>query len=458
MIDETILPYDWKMSNITPIFKKDSRRKVDNYRGVHLTAQLCKTMESIIKDDIVEHITKFNLIRDTQHGFQTGKSCFTNLLLFLEEITKLLDAGIPVDVIYMDFMKAFDSVPHERLLKKIRAHGIGGKLYKWIEEWLCRRKQRVVLKGKTSEWEDMKSGVPQGSVLGPLLFIMFINDIETEVVSELSKFADDCKLASKAETEEDIKAIQEDIDTLGRWSEKWQMKFHPKKCKTLHLGYNNERKKYKINGIQIEDVTEEKDLGIIISEDMKQRKHIAEIVKRANKLLGMIRRSITCKNIQVIMNLYKSLVRPILDYGSAIWNPYLKQDIIKLEKVQRRATKIISHIRNLPYRERLRRCNLMTLEERRRRYDLIEMFKIMKGIYKIDKDRLFEVNTNRTRGHSMKIIKNHCRLNLRKNFFTQRIVNDWNHLPQSAVDQKTVLGFKIEIDPMFHNGGLYMIQ
>ena len=121
------------------------------------------------------------------------------------------------------------------------------------------------------------------------------------------------------------------------------MKFHPKKCKTLHLGYNNERKKYKINGIQIEDVTEEKDLGIIISEDMKQRKHITEIVKRANKLLGMIRRSITCKNIQVIMNLYKSLVRPILDYGSAIWNPYLKQDIIKLEKVQRRATKIISH-------------------------------------------------------------------------------------------------------------------
>ena len=158
------------------------------------------------------------------------------------------------------------------------------------------------------------------------------------------------------------------------------------------------------------------------------------------------------------MNLYKTLVRPILDYGSAIWNPYHKQDIIKLEKVQRRATKIISDLRNLPYRERLRKCKLMTLEERRRRYDLIEMFKIMKGIYRIDKDKLFELNHNSTRGHSMKIRKKHCRLNIRKNFFTQRIINDWNHLPQSAINKNTVLEFKKELDPMFQSGGLYMIR
>ena len=171
----------------------------------------------------------------------------------------------------------------------------------------------------------------------------------------------------------------------------------------------------------------------------------------------MIRRAITCKNIQNIMNFYKTLVRPILDYGSAIWNPYQKQDIEKIEKVQRRATKMIKGMRNLPYRERLRRCKLMTLEERRRRYDLIEMFKIMKGIYKVDKTKLFEVNEDSTRGHNMKIRKKYSRLNLRKNFFTQRIVNDWNKLPAEAVNQKTVLNFKKKIDPMFY-GGLYMIQ
>ena len=180
-------------------------------------------------------------------------------------------------------------------------------------------------------------------------------------------------------------------------------------------------------------------MGIIITEDLKAKRHIAEIVKRCNRILGMIRRSITCKNVQIIMNFYKTLVRPILDYGSAIWNPYQKQDIEKLEKVQRRATKIITGIRTLTYRERLKRCKLMTLEERRRRYDLIEMFKIMKGIYKVETEKLFEMNKDSTRGHSLKVRKKHCRLNLRKNFFTQRIVNDWNHLPQTAVDAKNVL-------------------
>ena len=457
-LDETALPEDWRSSNITPIYKKDGRSKVDNYRGVHLTAQLCKTLESFIKEDIEEHFVKFNIVRDTQHGFQSGKSCFTNLLIFLEEITKLLDEGIPVDVLYMDFKKAFDSVPHQRLLKKIKAHGIGGKLYSWIEVWLCNRKQRVVLKGETAEWENVKSGVPQGSVLGPLLFIIFINDIETDVISMLSKFADDCKLAREVATEDNVNEVQEDVNTLGRWSDKWQMKFHPKKCKILHFGHNNKRSDYFLKGERIKDDNEEKDLGVIITKDMKQKRHVAEIAKKGNKILGMIRRTITCKNVQNIMNFYKTLVRPILDFCSGIWNPYLKQDIEKLEKVQRQATKMISEIRNLPYRERLRRCKLMTLEERRRRYDLIEMFKIMKGIYKVNKENLFEMNTNSTRGHGWKVKKKHCRLNLRKFFFTQRIVNDWNQLPQSAVSQETVLGFKREIDPLFYEGGLYMIQ
>ena len=187
---------------------------------------------------------------------------------------------------------------------------------------------------------------------------------------------------------------------------------------------------------------QEKDLGIIITKDMKPKTHISQIVKKANKLLGMIKRSITCKNKENVMNLYKTLVRPILDYGSAIWNPYQKQDINTLEKVQRRTTKMITGTRNLSYRERLRRCKLMTLEERRRRYDLIEMFKIMKGIYKINKEKLFEINMNNTRGHKFKVKKHHSRLNLRKNFFTHRIVNDWNSLPDKAVKSRNVLSLR----------------
>ena len=215
--------------------------------------------------------------------------------------------------------------------------------------------------------------------------------------------------------------------------------------------------KYYLNGTEIKKVQEEKDLGIIISEDLKPMKHIAKTVKKANQLLGMIRRTITCKNKTNILNLYKTLVRPILDYGSAIWSPHQKKDIQKIERVQRRATKMIKEIRNMTYTQRLKKCGLMTLEERRRRYDLLEMFKIMKGIYKMDKE-LFETKENITRGHEMKIWKKQCRLNMRKQYFTQRIINDWNKLPTEAINAKTIVQFKSIIDPEFKHGGLYMIQ
>ena len=236
------------------------------------------------------------------------------------------------------------------------------------------------------------------------------------------------------------------------------MAFHPDKCKVLHLGYNNSRHNYYINGTEIQKVQEEKDLGVIISEDLKPKKHIAKIVKSANRLLGMIRRTITCKNKSNILNLYISLVRPILDYGAAIWNPHLKEDIQKIERIQRRATKMITGMRNLSYEERLRKCKLMSLESRRRRYDLIETFKIMKQIYTMDKEKLFKFQENQTRGHKYKIYKKQTRLNIRKYFFSVRVVNDWNKLPKEAVEAKDINKFKKAIDREFHPGGLYMIQ
>ena len=457
-LDEGRIPEDWKTSNITPIHKKDSRSNVENYRGVHLTSQLCKSMEGLIKEDIVDHITKNKLIRESQHGFQSGKSCVTNLLEFLEEITQNIDEGSPCDIIYMDFQKAFDKVPHQRLLKKLEKHGIAGKVLKWIEAWLTSRKQRVVLKGESSAWEEVLSGVPQGSVLGPLLFIIFINDIDTGILSTLSKFADDCKITKKVSTDEEANEVQTDLNTLDKWSNTWQMIFHPDKCKVMHLGHNNKKKNYYINGTEIKKVQEEKDLGILISEDLKPKKHVAKMVKKANRLLGMIRRTITCKNKTNIMNLYKTLIRPILDYGAAVWSPHQQTDIQKIEKVQRRATKMIKEIRNLSYKERLRKCNLMTLESRRRRYDLIETFKIMKNISKVNVQKLFTLRESQTRGHSLKIFKKQARLNTRKYFFSQRVVNDWNKLPTEAVNAMNLVQFKTIINKEFEEGGLYMIQ
>ena len=199
-----IVPSDWKKANVTAIFKKGDKSSSSNYRPVSLTSQVCKVLESIVRDNILEHVKEYKLIKESQHGFLKRRSCLTNLLEFLEFVTNYIDQGYPIDVIYLDFQKAFDKVLHKRLMMKINALGITGEVFNWITDWLKDREQRVVLLGSNSKWTRVKSGVPQGSVLGPLLFLIYINDIGDSVCSKLLKFADDTKVFSVVPTKTDI--------------------------------------------------------------------------------------------------------------------------------------------------------------------------------------------------------------------------------------------------------------
>ena len=194
---EGIVPFEWKEANIIPLLKKGSRNKSVNYRPVSLISVICKLLESIIRDHMTDFRIKHKLINPSQHGFLKAKSCLTNLLCFLEEITKWVDDGSPVNVIYLDFQKAFDKVPHQRIIPKLKSHGMGNSIINWVEQWLTDRRQRVVVDGEVSSWKSVLSGVPQGSVLGPILFLVYINDLEEGVTGKILKFADDTKLFRK---------------------------------------------------------------------------------------------------------------------------------------------------------------------------------------------------------------------------------------------------------------------
>ena len=202
-LEEEIVPSEWKEANITPLFKKGSRNKPENYRTVSLTSVVCKLLEPLIRDHMVEFLEKHKLINTYQHGFLNARSCLTNLLCFLEEITKWVDDRSPVDVVYLDFQKAFDKVPHQRLLLKLNAHGIGKEVINWIEKWLTHRRQRVIVDGDISNWKSVLSGVPQGSVLGPILFLIYINDLEDDISSKVLKFVDDTKVFRKVTNDTD---------------------------------------------------------------------------------------------------------------------------------------------------------------------------------------------------------------------------------------------------------------
>ena len=231
-----VLPSEWKIAFVTPIYKKGSKHLACNYRPVSLTSTVVKVMESIIKTNILEHLNSNNLLISHQFGFLEGHSCTTQLLHVMDILTKSLDRGVPVDVIYMDLQKAFDSVPHKRLLYKIEHYGITGNLLRWIDGFLSNRRQRVVLNGEKSCWQDVKSGVPQGSILGPLLFLIYVNDMPKSILSHVFLFADDTKLIQTISTLADHVQLQTDLDNLAKWCDVWQLKFNVTKCKVIHFG------------------------------------------------------------------------------------------------------------------------------------------------------------------------------------------------------------------------------
>lgn len=351
-------------------------------------------------------------------------------------------------------MKAFDKVPHKRLIYKTSKYGINGNILGWINSFLSNRTQRVVINNEKSSYAPVTSGIPQGSVLGPILFVLYINDLP-EVVDKDSYvflFADDTKLFRKIHSHMDVEILQEDINKLIKWSNVWLLKFHPDKCVYMGIGYNKEngiiKGKYQMDEQNLKLSDCEKDIGVYIESKLSFETHINKAVNIANRNLAIARKTFDYMDAEIFTNIFKGLVRPHLEYAAPVWSPHLKKHIDLIENVQIRGTKMVPGLpkKTDDYSKRLRALKLPTLAYRRLRGDMIQVYKLTSGGYDKSLPELLTKSETGLRGHDKKLFIERPLKDIRKFSFTQRVAKEWNDLPQKVVSAVDVEDFEKKLD------------
>ena len=451
-LDSGTLPSDWKTARVAPVFKKGNTNEASNYRPISLTCVCSKLMEHILCHHIRNHTDKHNILSKFQHGFRAGHSCASQLLITVIDLMKSFNSKKQVDVVVLDFSKAFDMVPHRRLLWKLEHYGIVGHVLAWVSEFLQGRTQQVVVDGAVSGMSDVHSGVPQGTVVGPLLFLLYINDLPDCVKSNVRLFADDCLLYREIVTCEDQAALQEDLLALEKWTLDWGMKFNPGKCTVLTVsrGPQVHSKMYSLCGVVLQSVTEAKYLGVCLSSDLHWSNHINTITSKANSTLGLLRRNLSRCPIQLREQAYIALIRSRLEYCAAIWDPHLIKDISRLEAVQRRAARFVKQDHD-PYSSvttMLQELHWLTLQERRQDLRLAFLFQIVHGKVAVEAEDYLTKADPRTRSHHNHKYK-HYTTNCAqyKNSFFVRTVPQWNNLTEACISAETLPAFKASLRP-----------
>ena len=446
-LDEGHVPLQWRTANVSPVFKKGEKYDPANYRPVSLTAITSKLMEHILASNIMSHLEDRHLLSDCQHGFRSNRSCESQLLNFTQELMRGLADGQQIDVNVMDFSKAFDRVPHQRLLKKAEHYGIRGPVLKWLKSFLMDRSQKVVIEGESSNYCRVISGVPQGTVLGPVLFLIFINDLPATVNSPCKLFADDLVIYREVKDRQDEKLLQEDMNKLSQWEDTWGMQFHPEKCEhiTVTRKRNPMRTSYKLRGHQLKTVTQTKYLGVNINSKLDWKEHVDKISKKANKTLGFIRRNLKNAPKDTREMAYKALVRPQLEYCAPVWDPYTQDQIDRLEMIQRRSARFVlrRYHQTSSVNSMLQQLGWETLQERRAKMRIITFFKTIRQLIAVNSlNYLTPVCLPTRQNHSLTYQRIATSTNYHLFSYYPRTIVQWNDLPANIAEAPTLEQFK----------------
>ena len=449
-LNQGIIPKDWKKADVVPVFKKGAKNRPENYRPVSLTSITCKMLEHIITSNIMRHLEQHGILTDAQHGFRKQRSCETQLIITLQDLAKTVDDRGQSDVVLLDFSKAFDKVPHKRLMHKLQHYGIRSNLHSWISDFLRDRTQAVVLENGRSDTAPVQSGVPQGSVLGPTLFLLYINDLPDYIVngSSVRLFADDCVLYRRINRPEDAILLQEDLEALQEWEKDWLMEFHPQKCQILHITNKRQpiRQPYKIHGHILEEVESAKYLGVNIHNKLSWNTHINQVVKKANNTRAFLQRNIYQCPRKTKELCYKTLVRPQMEYASIIWDPHTANYTQSLEMVQRRAARFVTgdFYRTSSVNNMLHQLQWPTLQERRAENKVIMMFRIVNNLVAIPTECLIPTAAT-VRGHNHRYLVPYARTDTYQRSFFPDTIRLWNNLPSSIVACNSINTFKSEL-------------
>ena len=434
-LDKAIVPRDWKTASVCPIYKKGEKSSAANYRPVSLTCVTSKIMEHVLTSQLMRFAETNEIFHPNQHGFRRNHGCEKQLIELISDISANLDQGVETEACVLDFSKAFDKVNHRKLLYKLASYGVSYQLISWVDDFLSNRTQKVVIDGEDSSEAPVTSGVPQGSVIGPAMFLFYINDLPDNLKSPIRLFADDTIAYNSAFNHS---TIQDDLTKLELWEQQWDMEFHPSKCQ--HIVFSRKRQptdeSLYLHGTEIPKTDNIKYLGVTLDPKLNWNKHIDNVTAKGDSTLGFIRRNILTTSENVRNTAYKQLVRPVLEYASASWDSVSDTAAGRLEAVQRRAARLVCGIRRTDRKTSttslLQKLNLQPLSDRRSDRRLKIFSQYHHSSKAIISNYIQRASYSSARKHAVQyFIPQSNTLHFQRSFFI-RTAKDWNALPADS--------------------------